>query len=172
MTKRWPQVTGLASYPSGCLTLQSGDPVFRPPEAGGFVRLCRSDPLPVSASPFRSPSASRSLLVRWSHRGCFNVLVPVATETNRSLDSSLGPKSRTQRDVTRIAVDFCRAVTDAARYPPRFPFAKRTGATPSGETGETCRMPRPKPRPAGPSYQLSLTFMPLPALSRKSSSVV
>ena len=71
----WP-LTPQVAFPS-----QSGDPVFRPPEAGGFVQLCRLDPLPVSASPFRAPSASRSLPARWTHRRCLNVLVPVATKT-------------------------------------------------------------------------------------------
>ena len=48
--------------PQVAFALRPGDPVFRPPEAGGFVRLCLPDPLPVLKHPFRvSTGASRPL---------------------------------------------------------------------------------------------------------------
>ena len=50
-----PKLRVLPLTPQAAFALQSGDAVFSPPEAGGFVRLCRPDPLPVSAFPFRVP---------------------------------------------------------------------------------------------------------------------
>jgi hypothetical protein len=54
--------------PQIAFPLQSGDPVFRPPEAGGFVRLCQSDPLPVPDGPLRISSANRNLPARLSRQ--------------------------------------------------------------------------------------------------------
>jgi hypothetical protein len=65
-----PGLRVLPLTPQVTFTLQSGDPVFRPPEAGGFVRPCRIGPTPRPGIPFCAfPIASRNLSVRLAHQG-------------------------------------------------------------------------------------------------------
>ena len=128
-----PGLRVLPLTPQVAFAVQSGDPVFRPPEAGGFVRLCRPDPLPVSASPFRTSIASRSLPARWTHRGFLNVLVPVATAAFlvtgfvRSVETTIPHEHHSDRGWFLFAA--LRRVSRSHA---------RTGANPPGETGEIC----------------------------------
>jgi hypothetical protein len=145
--------------PQVAFTLQSGDPVFRPPEAGGFVQLCRLDPLPVSTSPFRAPIASRSLPARWTHRGRLDVLVPVATltllvtgsvpsaETNQPLERDSNRGWFLKPALARLSALRHVSLSQCGRVRPR-----------PGKRVKYATAIRPKPHVGGPSYQLSLTF--------------
>ena len=63
--------------PQAAFALQSGDAVFSPPDAGGFVQLCRPDPLPVPVFPFRvSDCESEPSGEVGSPRNDLDVLVP------------------------------------------------------------------------------------------------
>lgn len=60
---------------------QSGDPVFRPPAAGGFVRPCRTGPTPRDALLLcASPVASRSLPAGASRQRARHVSVPSSNQ--------------------------------------------------------------------------------------------
>ena len=90
--------------PQAAFTLQSGESVFRPPEAGGFVRFCLPDPLPVSMAPFRVPVASRDLPARSSRQSHLDVLVSVAATTYQVTEFIARTETSVLGAVTRIAV--------------------------------------------------------------------
>lgn len=58
VAERLPRLRVSPLNPQVAIALRPGDPVFRPPEAGGFVQLCLSDPLPVLTCPFRASTGA------------------------------------------------------------------------------------------------------------------
>ena len=67
---RWPRVTGLTSYLSGCLSLlQRGDVVFHAAPSRRFHGLCQVRSLPAAAPSFRARFASEAgHLAGWARR--------------------------------------------------------------------------------------------------------
>ncbi len=57
-------------------SLQSGDPVFRPPEAGGFVRPCRIGPTPRVEAPLSYPECESGPFGGVDPPAFLHVLVP------------------------------------------------------------------------------------------------
>ena len=110
--------------PQTAFALQSGDPVFRPPEAGGFVRCCRSDPLPVSTAPFRFPIASRNLPVRLAHQSDLHVPVPVSVRTPRVTGSA------SRAETARRSRHSDSSWASRRHHPPLPPFAYTVGCDP------------------------------------------
>ena len=127
--------------PQTAFTLQSGEPVCRPPEAGGFPKGATLWPLPVSDAPLRTPIATRGLPVRSAHQGILHVLVPVAVLTFSVTGSPALAKtiSRVQRYSKRGW--FLDPAAAAAASPPSASRPVRSlesGANRPGDVGEIC----------------------------------
>ena len=159
-----PGLRVLPLTPQIAFAIQSGDPVFRPPEAGGFVRFCQSDPLPVLASPFRTPIASRSLPARWTRRGCRNVLVPVATMAFLVTGFVRSVETIILTNVTRIAAGFLLPLS--ATLPVRMLGQVRTCP---GKRVKCAFRPRLKSTSEGAGLPTVPGLSPLPAYLREVS---
>lgn len=101
------------------LSLQPGDPVFRPPEAGGFVRLCLPDPLPVSALLFRVLTGASGSSGEVVSPGAFQRAGPSSNRDLWSLGSLPWPKPVVLGSFTRITFGFYFGNKSRDRYPPR-----------------------------------------------------
>ena len=105
---RWPRVTGLTSYLSGCFRSCSGvTRFFTPPQLRRFYELCQVRSLPAAALPLRAPpaNASRAFWRGWpaGPRDCVLVCA-VATITLWVTASAHGSKRPV--GLTRLARGF------------------------------------------------------------------
>ena len=148
---------------------QSGDPVFRPPEAGGFVRPCGAGPTPrIGILPCAFRVRTGTFWRGWLAERRVNVLDPVAIMTDRSLGSRSWPKPWAHKRVTRIAAGlyFVPRSRDAAlRHTPQS-LCERARPRPGGwVTSAPNKPPKPLARGAKLPAVPGLSAV-LPALSR------
>jgi len=128
MAGRWPRVTGLASYPSGCFSLQSGDSVFRSPEAGVLPEIASSSSSPLPRLPLRIPIAPRNPTGEPGSPGVeVTCWFPVATVTISVTGFTSTAETvccwKRDSDRSRFLQLLSRCCTPGHRSPPYFPIA-------------------------------------------------
>jgi hypothetical protein len=137
---RWPRMTGLTSYLSGCnFDSPSGGAVFSAAEVRRFCLSCQTDPLPVYVHPFAFPSVSGGSSGTWFSSGMrATCWCTGATVTLRVPGIPLAPKRA--KVFTRIAVVSGTVATVHGSPPsPWFAGAGGVRPPPEGLVNAACR---------------------------------